>query len=181
MAHDLEDIVKVIERIKARARVLHRRAVQGDGSVVERFRTLPPFRGAPAGEVQLGVRRHHGLTLVARELGFDGWPALSALLTGERPPDFGTLLYPESCGAHWNVWSADYEEARSIRDAHGGYLLAYRRQFFIAEASYVDELGLDPADPDWQRAGRDWVRPADVRARARLAARLVDARLPYGA
>ncbi len=37
----------------------------------------------------------------------------------------------------------------------------------------VRERGLDPDDPDWERIGRDWVRPLDAAARERLAERRV--------
>jgi hypothetical protein len=32
----------------------------------------------------------------------------------------------------------------------------------------VRELGLDPADPDWERIGWDWVRPKDADAWEKL-------------
>ncbi len=50
----------------------------------------------------------------------------------------------------------------------GGYLLPYRNQFFVTVAAAIRELGLDPEDPDWERIGRDWVRPRDAEARKRL-------------
>ena len=87
--------------------------------------------------------------------------------------DFGTLLYPSTCSGHYNIWSASYAEAREIRAAHGGYLLAYKRQFLIVEDGYIDSMGLDPADPDWERMGRDWVQPGDLAARERLYRKLV--------
>jgi hypothetical protein len=35
------------------------------------------------------------------------------------------------------------------------------------------ELGFDPDDPDWDRIGRDWVKPRDRTARARLYGKLI--------
>ena len=46
--------------------------------------------------------------------------------------------------------------------------LAYRRDRFVAGRAFVEDLGLDPDDPDWRRIGHDWVRPRDPAARARL-------------
>jgi hypothetical protein len=40
---------------------------------------------------------------------------------------------------------------------------------------YIESLGLDPDDHDWQAIGFDWVRPRDVDARTRLYAKLVAA------
>ena len=50
----------------------------------------------------------------------------------------------------------------------GGYLLPYRHQFLVCESEAIRLLGLDPGDPDWERIGRDWVRPADRDAWRRL-------------
>ena len=111
---------------------------------------------------------------VAREAGFESWLHAASVLEGRRADDFGTLLYPPGCAAHWNIWSASYEEAQAIRQEHGGYLLAYKRHFFIADRYYIqDTLGLDPDDPDWERIGRDWVKPADPEARRRLYAKVL--------
>ena len=43
--------------------------------------------------------------------------------------------------------------------------------------SFIETLGLDPDASDWQRLGRDWVRPLDVRARTRLYGELI-AKMP---
>ena len=63
-------------------------------------------------------------------------------------------------------------------ETQGGFLFPYRNQFFICEWGFVVALGLDPADPDWERIGRDWVRPRDEVARDRLEAKLIA--LGYG-
>ena len=95
--------------------------------------------------------------------------SIDALMPGD---DFGTLLYPNGASAHWNIWSASYDEAKAIRADHGGYLLAYKRHFFIVDRHFIETIGLDPDDPDWEKMGRDWVRPKDPEARGRLYARL---------
>jgi hypothetical protein len=68
-------------------------------------------------------------------------------------------------------WFTSYEEARSAREAEGGFLFPYQHHFFVASAAAVRELGLDPDDPDWERIGWDWVRPLDHAAWGRLAER----------
>ena len=65
------------------------------------------------------------------------------------------------------------EEAKAIREQHGGYLLAYRRHFFIADRYFIETLGLDPDDPDWQLIERDWVKPRRADARERLYGKLI--------
>ena len=156
--------MKIIEDLKHRARRLQRSARAGEPEALARLRALPELRDDPAiGET---VRRRHCLKVVARELGFDSWAHLAHGAEGDCR-DFGVFLYP-SDSPFWNIWSASYEEARAIRSEHGGYLLAYRHQFLVVDRYFVEHLGLDPDDPDWERIGRDFVRPKDLEARGRL-------------
>ena len=37
--------------------------------------------------------------------------AIDGLMPGD---DFGTHLYPHGASAHWNIWSASYDEAKAI-------------------------------------------------------------------
>lgn len=161
-------IDRLIDRLKDDARRLHKQAGAGDPRALARL--------APVRKQDEPVQRRHCLAARARELGFTGWPHARAVLSGERFDDFGTLLYPPGASAHWNIWSADYGEARGIREEHGGYLLAYRHQFLIVDHYFIETIGLDPEDPDWARIGRDWVKPGDVDARARLYEKLIEAR-----
>ena len=79
-----------------------------------------------------------------------------------------TLMYVPRMDAVLNRWFITYEEARSSRESEGGYLLPYKKQFFVTEGEGIRELGLDPADPDWALIGWDWVRPKDTAAWGRL-------------
>ena len=156
-----------MDALKKKARTLHRAAQGGDADALERLRAVPELEGLGDDELALRLQLRHALSALARELGFRGWSHLTAVVQGEED-DFGTLLSPPGAAAYWNIWSADHAEARAIREEHGGYLLAYRRQYFVVERGYIDFLGLDPDDPDWERIGCDWARPGDVDARARL-------------
>lgn len=82
--------------------------------------------------------------------------------------DYEPIMYVPRMDAFLNRWFTSYAEARAALDAQGGYLLPYRDQFFVSTADAIRELGLDPDDPDWGAIGRDWVRPADPEAKARL-------------
>jgi len=166
-AHD-----SAIESIKHYARILHRRAQSGDASAVEKLRVLRELRELATAQISSTIQRRQCLTASAVRLGFLSWDHVRQVLGGETD-DFGTLLYPSSCYGHTNIWSANYDEARDIRAEHGGYLLAYRRQFLIVDRAYVDSLGLDPDDPDWAAIARDWVQPPDRAARSRLYEKLV--------
>ncbi len=82
-----------------------------------------------------------------------------------------TLWYPPTLDVFLNRWFKTYEEARSVLDGEGGYLLPYKQQFFVCEAPAVKAMGLDPEDPDWERIGRDCARPTDEQAYQRLRAK----------
>lgn len=151
---------ELLEELRARARRLHRSAQAGDPDAIARV--------TAGGDVDGDPRRRHCLAALAREFGFRGWAHLVQVVTGKESRDFGTLLCPPRCHVHWNIWSADYDEARAIRAECDGWLLAFRRDLLVVDEHYVRTLGLDPGDPDWHRIGHDWVRPGDLAARGRL-------------
>jgi hypothetical protein len=167
----------VIADLKAQARILHRHIVEREPAALARAQRLAELREIDAAALATQIRRRHCLTVIARELGFQGWSHATAVLHGTESSDFGTLLYPKWGHVHWNIWSASYDEARSIRQQHGGYLLAYRRHFFIADRHFITTLGLNPDDPDWELIGRDWVKPHRSDARERLYGKLIRRRV----
>lgn len=176
-------MVSLLDELKNGARILQRQAQSKEPKALERLRALPELSALDDDALSAAVLRRHTLAVVARELGFGGWPQASAVLApkgaeGEAADDFGTLLCPPGMSAHSNIWSAHYDEAKRLREETGGYLLAYRKHFFIVDRHYVEALGLDPDDPDWQRLGRDWARPTDPEARERLYTRLIRERAP---
>jgi hypothetical protein len=163
----------VIADLKAHARVLHRRAQAGDSAALQRLRVVPELKRESDQTILRNALRRHCLTSVARQLGFLSWKHLVDVLTDKEQHDYGTLLYPSSCSGHSNIWSVQYPEACEIRAANGGYLLAYKHQFVIVDQFFVESMGLDPEDADWERIGRDWVRPKDHAARGRLYQQLI--------
>jgi hypothetical protein len=161
----------LIEDLRHRARRLHDRARGGDDVAL---RWIAQQQGV---SVDDKLQRRHCLTALAKALGFAGWPHAKDVLGGQRPTDMGELAYVETGGAIWNVWSASYAEASRIRAEHGGYLLPYRRHFQIVEAPYIEALGCDPQDNEWDLIGRDWVRPLDRSAWCRLTQAMIRSRL----
>lgn len=78
--------------------------------------------------------------------------------------DAGPTMYAPAMGAFLNHWCATYDEARVLREEQGGYLLPFKHQFFVTGPAAIEELGLDPQDPNWERIGWDWVQPRDAGA-----------------
>lgn len=122
-------------RIEGPAEILQRWIAFRQPSALARLRRLPEFRVHSDDELRAAaahVRRRQCLTLLATELGFSGWPAAKAALSGTGPwVDFGTVLYPKRCGGHLNLWYRRYDAAVTGRHACAGYLLAYRRDFIV--------------------------------------------------
>lgn len=170
-------MVELVQHLKSHARILHRHTRERAAEATGRIRALEQFRNSDDSEIARNVLRRHCLAVVARELGFEGWPHAAAVLSGSRSDDFGTMLYPRHGAAYWNIWSASYAEAKSLREQTGNYLLAYKKHYFIVERYFIESLGLDPDDADWERIGRDWVRPLDLDARSRICLRLISPKL----
>ncbi|MCH9650128.1 MAG: hypothetical protein K0U98_17965 [Deltaproteobacteria bacterium] len=168
----------LIQDLKSYARILHRQVQHGDRDARRRLRQLKELNAIDSDSLGETTQRRHCLAVVAQELGFSGWSQASAVLAGQETEDFGTLLYPKGAFAHSNIWSASYGEAARIREETGGYLLVYRRQFFIVDQHFIETLGLDPKHPDWEGIGWDWARPRDSEARQRLYAEVVWGKLP---
>jgi hypothetical protein len=177
-------MVDPTEELKTRAEILHKRIAAGDPEARARLRALAELKradDAALAAAAAGVQRKHCLAIVAREAGFASWEHALRVLRGDPAErDFGDLLYDDRTSATLNAWYAEHGEARAdlvARRARGEdvYLLAYRRQFFLAERDFVERLGFEPADPDWAKIGFDWARPRDMAARTRLYARRLDA------
>jgi hypothetical protein len=177
-------MVDPVRELKTRAEILQGRVASGDGKALERLRALPELARADAEALATAaprMRRKHFLLVVAREHGFTTWEHARRVLEGATAEtDFGTLLYGAQTMGTLNVWFADYDEARRHldevrREGVRRYLLAYKRQFFVAERCLVEALGLDPDDADWDAIDCDWARPRDPVARRRLYQKRLDA------
>jgi hypothetical protein len=79
-----------------------------------------------------------------------------------------TLWYQPNLDVFLNRWFPNYEAARRSLESEGGYLLPYRRHFYVCDDGAIRAMGLEPDDPDWERIGRDCARPADAEAYRRL-------------
>jgi hypothetical protein len=168
-----------IRELKVRAEILQKRVRAGNPRALARLTVLPQFRrssDSTLAELGPAVRRSHCLTVAAMELGFADWTQARCALSGEGSvTDFGTLLCPDRCSKHLNLWFRSYDEAATVRQRRNGYLLAHRKHFVVVDRFYIATLGLDPDDPEWEAAGFDWVHPRSRAARTRIYSKLVAA------
>ena len=122
----------------------------------QRFQRLTEFKNLSSAEIiRANIKRKHALAVIATEKGFNSWADLKCQLPFIR-------------GGFLNHWFANYDEAKSYQQTKGGYLLPFKTQFFICDADYIDNLGFDSKDPDWQLIGFDWIEPDNKSAKQRL-------------
>lgn len=122
----------------------------------KRFQRLPEFAELSFAEIiKANIKRKYALRVIAEENGFNSWVDLKSQM-------------PFIMGGFLNKWFAHYDEAKQQLTLAGGFLLPYKKQFFICEANYIKQLGFDPRDPDWKLIGYDWVNPDNREAWQRL-------------
>lgn len=117
------------------------------------------------------VQLKHALTVIAVDYGYASWAQVvrSAAATNPTgPTESPVSMYEPGVSALINRWFSTYAEARDSLDDMGGYLLPYRRQFYITERAGIELLGLDPDDSDWRAIDWDWVKPSSRSAWERL-------------
>ena len=85
-----------------------------------------------------------------------------------RREDADDLWYQPDLDVFLNRWFSNYDEARRSLESEGGFLLPYRRHFYVCQPEAISAMGLDPEDADWELIGRDCARPSDAVAFERL-------------
>lgn len=121
----------------------------------KRLQRLPEFQHCSLAEIKNKVKRKHALNVIAMEKGFNNWSELKQQL-------------PFIKGGFLNHWFNTYDEAKAFLVSKGGYLLPYQKQFFICNKDYINHLGFDANDPDWNLIEYDWVHPKHDEAAKRL-------------
>jgi hypothetical protein len=168
----MSDDEALVDRCRVAARELQHAVRDAETSIARaaavRLVRLPKFAAVgleALTDATVKVTRADALDAIAGEHGFADW---AALVARALPALRAVSMHEARMGAFLNRWFANYTEAAAARRDGGGYLLPYRRQYFVTVADAVRELGLDPDDPDWSRIGHDWVRPLDIEAHLRL-------------
>jgi hypothetical protein len=179
----ISDRTKRFEEAKTKASIvlkdLRSASPERNASAAARFQKIVLFSNLSVEEIVAArdtVRRKHALAVIAAESGFSSWTALKDHCHPEHP-DVPTVFDCASFfggprGAFLNRWFKDYGQARSSLAHYGGYLFSYRDQYFICESGFIEALGLNPEDPDWQKIGWNCVEPADAAAWERLLTKL---------
>jgi hypothetical protein len=122
----------------------------------KRFQRLPEFKESSLDEIiKTEIKRKSALAVIATEKGFISWTELKCQLPFVR-------------GGFLNHWFSSYKQAKIHHKLNGGFLLPYKKQFFICDADYIKNLGFNPDDPDWKLIGFDCAKPDNNEAWKRL-------------
>ena len=146
-----------IEEYKIQASILLKSLRGNDAKIAaKRFKRLPEFADLSIADIlQKDIKRKHALQVIAIENKFNSWFDLQ-------------MQVNFIVGGYLNSWFANYPEAKSHLLSNGGFLFPYKNQFFICNNNYIQQIGFDADDPDWELIGYDWVVPQDKKAWQRL-------------
>jgi hypothetical protein len=143
-----------LDEYKTQASLLLKAARLKNPAALQRFKDLPKE-----------IKRKHALAVIAAEQGFISWADLK---THCEEAAFAAVFEKSMTSAFLNHWFNNYAEAKQQHKITGGFLLPYKKQFFICEANYLKQIGFDPEDPNWQLIDWDWVKPKNKTAREHL-------------
>jgi len=149
-----------LKECKIKASILLKSLYSADDNIAnkaaKKFKKIAEFSQYSVAEIRTkDIKRKHALAVIALEKGFDSWTDLKSQIHF-------------IIGGFLNKWFATYEEAKAEQKIAGGFLLPYKHQFFICEATYIKQLGLNPNDPDWKLINKDWAKPTNKQAWQRL-------------
>jgi len=160
-----------IEEYKIQASILLKKLNSDNKTIVEnaikRFQCLPEFQKLSSKEIKEAVKRKHSLAVIALEKGFSYWGDLKS----HCQQLISETFVQDYAGGFLNAWFANYKQAKAHQKKSGGFLLPYKKQFFICDADYINWLGLNAEDADWKAVDFDWVKPASQKAWQRLYAK----------
>jgi hypothetical protein len=169
-----------LDEYRLEAESLYRNLCTGSAAAAlraaKRFQSLDSWRDLSAREIRASasaMRLEDAQEVIAFENGFTNWALLAAATADAEFVFHTSRLFPEKSDVFLNLWFHSYEDACAAHEAEPDLVLfPYGEQFVLCEPALLGWLGADPNDPDWEKIGRDWVRPSDEAARQRLAGRL---------
>jgi hypothetical protein len=167
-----------VRELESRAIRLYDGIAAQDAHCLGRIRSQVP-RLVKANSQEINIE--HARTTVAREAGFKTWQMATEVLEGRSVPgdDFGEFWYSTATDVMLSHWCRNYQEAHAVHEEEGGFLIPYRRHFAVVEKAYVEILGMDCDDPDWQTVGHDVAQPRDKMGYRRLALRRLEQIQPH--
>ena len=147
-----------LQELKVKASLLKKQLRSDEDAArtkaAKRFLQLPFHQYSAVEHVLADVdfyQLKHAYWVLALEHGYDNWKQFKDTIIRED------CMYYGNCGAYLNVWFANYDEAKHYHQEQGGYLLPYRKDYYVCTKEVVLYLGLDEHDAEWEKLGNNWV------------------------
>ena len=140
---------------------LHSTDIPAQQKAATRFLQLPFLRHSTVEKVLDDIsffRLKHALNVVAIENGSNNWNDLRTKVIMED------CFFHNASSAFLNHWFNNYEEAGIYRQASGGYLVSYRKDFVVCSKEFITSIGLGTLDREWEAIQYDFVKPVDTNA-----------------
>ena len=119
------------------------------------------------------LKKKHTLNYVANEFGFENWALLKNWVEKVSQIKFPEFFCSRPFLGLTNTWFNIYSEAKSYQKEHGGVLLSFKTQFFVANLDVIRIMGFESEDEDWKAIGYDWVNPDDEQAKLRVVEKIL--------
>lgn len=153
-----------LEEYKTQASLLLKSLKKGDADALKHFKSLAEFFDKEAMSIINQAKRKHALIIVAKLHGFSSWNQFKKMHEGLISESFVDIYQ----GGFLNNWFASYQEAKAHQNNFQGFLLPYKKQFFICDADFINFIGFDADNPDWSLIAYDWIKPANTKSWSRL-------------
>lgn len=154
-------------------------------SLCQRLQLLPEFKSLTIEEIHAGLAKvtlAKCMLLIALENNASDWNDLvkNHRIDPNQLSDEELIYIIKINDGILNVWFATYHEAKEYQMTKDQtFLFPYKNTFFVCNAGYIEGLGVNPHDPDWDKIGRDWAKPQCNEAKKRLRSKLIQARITH--
>lgn len=154
-----------LQELKVQASILRKQLKSSEKQLQEkaakRFLQLPFHLYSTVDNVLADVdfyQLKHAYWVLAVENNYETWQQYRDAIIREE------CMYTGSAGAFLNVWFANYDEAKNYQLEKGGYLLPYRKDYFVCNEALIQELGLAEYKKEWEEINYDWAKPKNKKA-----------------
>lgn len=136
-----------------------------NASLLQRILELYPYIPYHSGDISgrySQIKLKHIYQVLAIEHGFENWASMRNYIIEQD------MLYRKHGIAFIHSWFNNYLDAFQYFQKYGGYLLQFWQDYIVCGKEYLQVLGLDTFQSEWEKIGYNWVMPAHKEAYKRL-------------
>ncbi|MCW8877556.1 MAG: hypothetical protein OQJ89_15245 [Kangiellaceae bacterium] len=119
------------------------------------------------------IKRKQAYSIIASEHHFEDWPSFKHWIEQVASLDLARFFCRREFLGFTNHWYNSYGEAKHHQIKHGGVLLSYKLQFFVASKNYLEAMGFTAENECWKRMEFDWVNPREPAAKLKVVEQLI--------